>query len=126
MHRVILVGVGLLSLIASEALAGSATLTWTPNSEADLAGYHVYRGNGVCAPGPLQPLLDPAGTPVTLGKVATYTDASVPSFDGSLCYELTAFDTGGNESVHSTRASKTVNLVPPVAPAGLVITTVTP
>jgi hypothetical protein len=106
------------------AHAASATLTWTPNTEADLAGYKVYRGNGVCAVGPLQPLVV-SGTAVSvLAPASTYVDTTVPTFDGSLCYELTAFDTAGNESTHSVRATKTVNLIPPVAPVGLSVTVV--
>lgn len=110
------------------ANAASADLTWTPNSEADLAGYHVYRGNttgtGACPVGPLQPLLV-GGAQVIVPKSAAgaplvaYTDATVPVFDGNLCYEVTAFDTANNESPRSNRASKAVNLVPPVAPSSL-------
>jgi hypothetical protein len=107
--------------------AASATLTWTANTETDLAGYKVYRGNGVCAVGPLAPLLDASGVAVSVAAPATtYMDKTVPVFDGELCYEITAYDTAGNESGRSNRATKTVNLVPPVSPTGLVITTVTP
>lgn len=118
----ILIVIGLMVFPIS-VFAGSATLTWTANSEADLAGYKVYRGNGVCAVGPLQPLVV-SGSPVSLGKVTTYTDTTVPVFDGDLCYELTAIDTANNESPHSTRATKVINGIPPVAPTGLTITSV--
>lgn len=103
------------------AWAGSATLTWTANGESDLAGYKIYRGNGVCAVGPLQPLVV-SGNPVSLGKVTTFTDTTVPVFDGDLCYEITAFDTANNESPRSNRATKAINGIPPIAPTGLVIT----
>ena len=109
--------------------AGSADLSWTANAETDLAGYKVYRGNaanGTCPIGPLQPLKDGNGNPVSVGKVTAYTDNTVPVFDGELCYELTAFDTAGNESTHSNRATKQVNLVPPGAPNGLTIPAVRP
>lgn len=103
--------------------AGTANLTWTANTEADLAGYKLYRGNGVCAPGPLQPL----GAGALIPKPATsFTDTTVPNFDGTLCYELTAVDTAGNESPRSIRASKVVNLIPPSAPLDLQLVTVTP
>ena len=106
------------------SFAGSVTLTWTANTESDLAGYKVYRGNGVCSVGPLSPLMV-SGNPVSLGKVTTYTDTTVPSFDGDLCYELTAFDTSSNESLHSNRVTKVINTIPPVPPLGLTVT-VTP
>ena len=120
----LLVLVMLLILPVVAMAAPSATLTWTANGEPDLAGYKVFRGNGVCAVGPLQPLIV-SGSAVSLGKVTTYTDTTVPTFDGELCYEITAFDTANNESTHSVRATKTVNLIPPVPPVGLTVT-VTP
>lgn len=122
----ILLTIGLLLGISSISYAASTTLTWTPNTETDLAGYKVYRGNGVCAVGPLQPLVVGGSNVSVLAPVATYTDTTVPTFDGSLCYEVTAFDTAGNESTHSVRATKAVNLIPPVAPVGLSIGTVVP
>ena len=117
--------VAVMLMLPTMVFAASATLTWTANGEADLAGYKVYRGNGVCAVGPLQPLI--VGTnPVSLGKVTTYTDNTVPTFDGDLCYEITAFDTANNESTRSVRATRVVNLIPPVPPVGLTIGAVTP
>jgi len=108
-------------LIPVMSYAASATLTWTPNTESDLAGYKIYRGNGVCAIGPLQPLLVGGVAVSIVAPINTYVDTTVPAFDGSLCYELTAFDTSKNESVHSVRVTKQVNLIPPVAPVGLTV-----
>ena len=117
--------VAVMLMLPVSVMAGSTILTWTANTESDLAGYKVYRGNGVCAVGPLQPLI--VGTnPVLLGKVTTYTDNTVPTFDGDLCYEITAFDTANNESTRSVRATRAVNLIPPVPPVGLTIGAVTP
>lgn len=116
----------MMCLFPMMSYAGSATILWTPNTESDLAGYKVYRGNGACSIGPLQPLIV-NGSPVTVtSPTATYTDTTVPTFDGQLCYEVTAYDTAGNESVRSNRATRTVNLIPPVAPAGLSIGSVIP
>ena len=120
-----LLGLVMVLMLPVSAMAGSSTLTWTANGEGDLAGYKVYRGNGVCAVGPLQPLIV-SGSAISLGKVTTYTDNTVPTFDGDLCYEITAFDTANNESTRSVRATRAVNLVPPVPPVGLTIVTVTP
>lgn len=121
--KAVWISLSLVLVCAGWAEAGSANLTWTANTESDLAGYKLYRGNGVCAPGPLQPL----GTGALIPKPATsFTDTTVPNFDGTLCYELTAVDLAGNESPRSVRASKVVNLVPPAAPLDLQIVTVTP
>lgn len=117
----LLCGFGLFSEPVSAQTSHSADLSWTLGTEADLAGYEIYRGNGVCAAGPLQPLLDVTGTAVKVGKVPLFTDATVPTFDGDLCYELVAFDTALNKSPRSVRAKVTVNFIPPEAPLGLSI-----
>lgn len=108
-----------LMLLAPSAFAADATLTWTANTESDLAGYKVYFAQQSCtAQGPLAPL-SVAGVPVSLGKVSTYKQVGLPVMDGTLCWEITAFDTSGNESTRSVRVSKVVNMVPPVAPLNL-------
>jgi len=117
MKRIVLAFI--LCFVPMISYAQTAELSWTPNSETDLAGYKVYRGNGVCAIGALQPLIV-NNVPVTvLVPSFTYSDTTVPKFDGDLCYEVTSFDIAGNESLHSIRATKTVNLVPPSVPVGL-------
>lgn len=101
------------------AKAADATLSWNANTESDLAGYKVYFAQQNCAAqGPLAPL-SVAGSPVQVGKVTTYKHVGLPVMDGTLCWEITAFDTSGNESLRSSRVSKDVNQVPPVAPTGL-------
>jgi len=71
--------------------AGSTYLHWDPNTEADLAGYRLYRGASagfVPGPGNLVGVLPDTG----------YVDpAGVPSY-----YKLTAVDTHGNESLVAT------------------------
>lgn len=106
-------------LIAGRALAADATLTWTANTEADLAGYKIYFATQSCAAqGPLAPLMV-GGSPVQVGKVITYKHVGLPVLDGTLCWEITAVDTSANESLRSNRVSKVVNQVPPAAPSGL-------
>jgi len=109
---------------ASGARAADAVLTWTPNTEADLAGYRVYFGTGVTTCANLVTELSPllvAGAPVQLGKVATYTHVALPNLDTTMCWELTAIDTAvpPNESLRSVRVSKVLNLLPPIPPGGL-------
>jgi hypothetical protein len=71
--------------------AGSTYLHWDPNTEADLAGYRLYRGASagfVPGPGNLVGALPDTG----------YVDpAGAPSY-----YKLTAVDTHGNESLVAT------------------------
>lgn len=120
--------IAMVVMIDSKAFAASADLTWNANGEPDLAGYKLYRGNQACeAQGPLAPLVI-NGTHVIVPPVSApgFHDNTVPVFDGTLCYEVTAFDTANNESAVSNRASKVVNLIPPQAPTGMTIGTVAP
>jgi hypothetical protein len=68
--------------------AGSMTLHWLPNTEADLAGYRLYRGTSASfVPGP--------GNLVAALPDTGHVDAAgTPSF-----YKLTAVDSHGNESL---------------------------
>lgn len=72
--------------------SGGVHLRWNANTEADLAGYHVYRA--VAAGGPFTRV---DGTTVT---AADFVDASAPD-SASLWYAVTAVDATGNESARS-------------------------
>lgn len=71
--------------------AGTTHLSWSPNTEADLAGYRLYRGSDatfVPGPGDLVATLADTG----------YTDAAIAPH----IYKLTALDAHGNESPVAT------------------------
>lgn len=77
------------------AYGGLATISWTANGEADLAGYKVYHGT---APG-VHPDV------ITLGLVTTYQWGGLTG--GQTHYfAVTAFDSADNESGKSTEVSK--------------------
>ena len=73
-------------------------LTWNLNSEADLAGYNVYRRDGDSAPVKLSP---------ELVKAPSYRDGVVAS-GKTYSYSVSAVDARGNESARSEEASETV------------------
>ena len=75
----------------------NAILDWNAISDADLRGYHVYRG----------------GARITTTPVVAihYADASAP--EGRLPYYVTAVDTAGNESVPSNTVMLVVDHTPP-------------
>lgn len=68
--------------------AGKVILTWAPNNESDLAGYHVYQV-GVATPAAV----------VGAGKHAVMLEHWIAD---EAPYRLTAIDQAGNESAPST------------------------
>ncbi len=73
-------------------------LTWAPNTEADLAGYNVYRHESA------QPAVK---INAELVKAPAYRDRAVSS-GHKYFYSVTAVDLRGNESLHSQEASESV------------------
>jgi hypothetical protein len=65
-------------------------LTWAPNTDADLAGYNVYRG----------------GVKVNTEVVKTPTYRDPVNAPGTYSYSVTAVDLRGNESAKSAEASE--------------------
>jgi hypothetical protein len=76
---------------------GSATLSWSANTETNLAGYNVYIGT---QPGTYT-------TPVSVGNATTYTAGSLKG--GTTYYfTVTAINDAGVESLHSAEVSKPI------------------
>ena len=98
-------------LFAAKALAGTATVSWTANTESDLASYKIYYGTsprtgtdpktcGMCG----------YSTKVDVVKVLTYTFNNL--IDGQTYYfSVSAYDTSNNESSFSGEVSKTISSV---------------
>ncbi|MBI3355961.1 MAG: fibronectin type III domain-containing protein [Nitrospirae bacterium] len=85
------------SLTVSASTASSATLTWTANTDSDLAGYKIYSGtqSGMY------------GAPVSTGKVTSYVFTNLTK-GTTYFFTVTAYDTAGNESPHAPEVSKSI------------------
>ena len=86
--------------VTSSAAGGQSfiDLTWTPNSEADLAGYNVYRREAGAQPQKIN--AEPAKTPA-------FRDSGVNPGQTYL-YSVSAVDLRGNESGRSEETSESV------------------
>lgn len=79
------------------SLAQAETLLWNANTEANLAGYKVYKRTATQS----------YGLPIaTLGKVTSYDTGVLPV--GQTFFVLTAYNTAGMESDMSAEVSKIV------------------
>lgn len=76
---------------------GTASLSWDPNTEENVAGYNVYMGT---QPGVY-------GTPISVGVTTSYTAGGLTG-GKTYYFSVTAFDSDGNESMHSTEVSKPI------------------
>jgi hypothetical protein len=78
---------------ASIENGSEARVHWTANSEADLAGYTVYRK--LTSGGSFQPV-SPSGLTST-----QFIDGSIPAGTAQVWYQISATDVSGNESARS-------------------------
>jgi len=123
MRRLLLLAI----VVATSALAQthSNVLTWgLPTTGDPPTGYHVWRGTGTtfaaaCATLPAPGAAVPAGTAyaTVAAPSLTYTDTAVVAGQNS-CYEVSAFNTGG-ESVLSNNTGGTTPSFPPGVPTSL-------
>ncbi len=90
-----------ITLTLNAPSSSSATLTWKPNSETDLAGYKVYRST-------VSGKYDQANVIAMLrGNVTSYQATGLQSRT-TYFFVVTAFDIAGNESGYSNEVSKSV------------------
>lgn len=105
-------------LWVTRADAVDITLSWTANTETDLAGYKIYQST----------VSGQYGAPVmTVGKVTTQT-LTLPTLtvDRTYFFTITAYDLASNESGKSAEVSKLVAGVPALTSPGIPLLTVTP
>ena len=79
---------------------GSATLSWTLNSEPDLAGYKIYVGTNAG-------VYNYPGSPFVVGQTGSYTITGLP-VGQTYFFALSAFDYSGGESALSSEVSKSI------------------
>lgn len=70
------------------------SLSWSPNTEIDLAGYYVWRSLSAEDPGTLLATLN-------LPDFCIYNDLNLSGTINYYYYRVSAFDTSGNEGVYS-------------------------
>jgi hypothetical protein len=99
-------------IMISDGAAWAATLSWSANTEPDLAGYRVYR----CSSLPCTRTSANATVFATLGHV-TSLNIGTPAV--AQHYVITAFDSANNESSESNLVTYTppVPAPPPPGPA---------
>jgi hypothetical protein len=81
----------------SVATAGSAKVSWDPNTEEDLSGYKIYYGLGSKSYSDV----------VDVGNVTSIT-LNALDVDRTYYFSVTAYDLAGNESVFSEEVSATI------------------
>ena len=87
------------TLTVNAPATSSATLTWSANTESDLAGYKIYRATTSGG----------YGAPVATlqGNVTTYIAAGLQS-GTTYFFVVTAYDLSGNESPRSNEISRSI------------------
>lgn len=97
-----------LVLVSPSNASQLASLSWTANTEPDLAGYTIYRSSKPCT------VADDFAELVKLGLVTTYTDSTIPDAWTSACYTIDARDTSDNTSGKSQIVSKDLIVYPAI------------
>src|SRR5438552_15709445 len=92
---------------SANALAADVALSWSSNTEPDLAGYKVYYGAASHG----------YGNPVVIGLQTSYTVTGLSN--GTYYFSVTAYDTSGNESGFSNEVSKAISGSPDTTPPSI-------
>lgn len=79
---------------------GSAILSWTMNSDPNVAGYKIYVGTA-------SGLYTYPGSPFVIGVAGSYTIAGLPSGQ-TYFFAISAFNSSGGESALSAEVSKSI------------------
>ena len=93
-------------LIGVTAQAATTNLAWDANTEADLAGYKLYRSTV-------------SGGPYTIAKTIlapATTTSDITGVDGTYYWVLTAYDGSGNESGYSNQVTRAIDTTCPTVP----------
>ncbi len=83
----------------ADAAAGAIDLSWSPDSDSDLAAYHVYRRDvheGL-----------PAQRIASVGVETSFRDTGAQA-EHTYAYSVSAIDQSGNESEHSPEIEETL------------------
>jgi hypothetical protein len=86
-------------VVVADAAAGAIDLSWSPDSDSDLAAYHVYRRD---VHGNL-----PAQRIASVGVETSYRDAGAQP-QQTYAYSVSATDQSGNESMRSPEVEETL------------------
>ena len=93
---------------AATYASGTTSLHWSPNHEADLASYRVYRSSS------------PSFSPAPSNRVASPTDTTYADAAGSpFYYKISAVDAHGNESAYTSVTPAGALAVPDASPRAL-------
>jgi fibronectin type 3 domain-containing protein len=96
----------------NDLFAAEVNLSWDPNTETDLAGHKLYRGE---SSGNYDSVID-------VGNTTNYTSTGLVE-GKTYYYALTAYDTSDNESGYSKEISYTVPNLPLIKiPTGFTVT----
>ena len=80
-------------------VVGQAVLSWTPNTDTDLAGYKVYKGTA-------SRIYQSPPLTVSVMTLPTVTIQNLPA--GTYYFAVTAYDKAGNESGFSQEVEKVI------------------
>ena len=90
-------------LISTSAMAANVTLTWTPNTEPDLAGYRIYQSD---TSGKYDKAANKVADVQAGPNEQKTANVLIPVEDGRMVYFVaTAYDGAGNESGYSNEVS---------------------